>query len=104
MPSWALNNITAPDNYAPGSTLDSLPPCSINVQVLNQGIFWQIRQVSTPSRLYTEGTWGTETLWLPSDGPIYRDQARGFRFRAATPLASLPAGALQAQVTVEAYA
>lgn len=102
--NWSLNNVTAPDNYASTSTLDNLPPASVNVQVVNQAIYWQIRQVSSPSQLFTEGTWSIETLWLPSDGPIYRDQIRGFRFRAATPAASLPAGAAQAQVTVEAYA
>lgn len=102
--NWTLNNVTAPDNYSPASTLDNLPPCAINFQVLNQGIYMQIRQVSSPSQLYTEGTWSEETLVLPSSGPIYREQVRGVRFRASIPAAQLTAGALQAQVTVEAYA
>lgn len=101
--NWTLNNVTAPDSYSPAATLDNLPPVSINFQIFNQGIYAQIRQISSPTQLYTEGTWSEETLILPSSGPIYRQQVRGFRFRAAIPAANLPAGALQAQVTVEAY-
>lgn len=103
--SWAINNLTAPDNFTDAATLDNLPwPSSVNIDVANQAIYWQIKQVSSPARLHTEGTWQEATYMLPGSRSIYRTGIRGFRFRAATPAASLPAGASQAQVTVEAIA
>lgn len=100
---WVINNLTAPDAYTQASTLDNLPyPAGINIDVANSAIVWQVKQVNSPSRLHTEGTWQEETFMLPGSRSIYRSGIRGFRFRAAIPLASLPGTAAQAQVTAEA--
>lgn len=101
--AWAINNLTAPDAYNPAATLQNLPDAiSINIDVANQAIYWQVQQVTSPSRLFTEGTWQEETYMLPGSRSIYRPSVRGFRFRAAIPAASLPAGSIQAAVTAEA--
>lgn len=101
--AWAINNLTAPDSYSPASTLDNLPyPSSVNIDVANQAIFWQVKQVNSPGGLFTEGTWQEETFMLPGSRSIYRTGIRGFRFRAAVPAAQLPAGSSQASVTAEA--
>lgn len=101
--AWAINDLTAPDFYTQASTLDNLPfPSAINIDVANQAIYWQVKQVNTPSGLFTEGTWQEETFMLTGSRSIYRSGLRGFRFRAATPAANLPAGSGQAQVTAEA--
>jgi hypothetical protein len=101
--AYAINALTAPDNYSPSSTLDNLPfPSSINIDTANQSIYWQIRQVVSPSGLFTEGTWQEETYMLPGSRSLYRPGIRGFRFRAATPAGSLPTGQFQSVVTVEA--
>lgn len=101
--AWAINNLTAPDAYTQASTLDNLPDVpSINIDTANQAIYWQVRQVRSRSGLFTEGTWQEETYMLPGSRSIYRVGIRGFRFRAATPAAQLPAGSSQAQVTAEA--
>lgn len=101
--AWAINNLTAPDSYTDASTLQNLPfPGSINIDTQNAPIFWQVQQVSSRSGLNTEGTWQEETYMLPGSRSLYRGGIRGFRFRAAIPLAQLPAGQPQAQVTAEA--
>lgn len=101
--SWAINNMTAPDAYTAASTLDNLPyPGSVNIDVANSSIYWQVKQVLSRSGLSTEGTWQEETFMLPGSRSIYRPGIRGFRFRAAIPAAQLPATGTQAQVTAEA--
>jgi hypothetical protein len=101
--AWAINNLVAPDAYSLASTLQNLPgPTSINIDVSNQAIYWQVQQITTPQRLYTEASWQEETYMQPGSRSIYRPGLRGFRFRAAVPAASLPSGIGQAQVTVEA--
>lgn len=101
--SWAINNLTAPDAYTTASTLQNLPyPGSVNIDVANSAIFWQVNQVLSRSGLSTEGTWQEETFMLPGSRSIYRPGIRGFRFRAAIPAAQLPTTATQAQVTAEA--
>jgi hypothetical protein len=100
---WALNNITAPDAYADAATMINLPfPSRINLDVVNQAIYWQLQQAAGPTSLSTEGTWQTEVFMLPGSRSLYRPYTRGIRVRAAIPAASLPAGTSQAQVTVEA--
>lgn len=100
---WAINNLTAPDAYTAQSTLDNLPyPPSINIDVANSAIYWQVKQVLSRSSLFTEGTWQEETFMLPGSRSIYRPGIRGFRFRAAIAAANLPTTADQAQVTAEA--
>lgn len=101
--SWAINNLTAPDAYSNASTLQNLPwPGSINIDVANSAIFWQVNQVLSRSGLNTEGTWQEETFMLPGSRSIYRPGLRGFRFRAAIPAAQIPSTGNQAQVTAEA--
>lgn len=103
MGSWALNNVTAPDAYSTAATLDNLPyPSWVNLDVANQAIYWQLKQASGPTPMYTEGTWGTEVYMVPGSRTLLRQKMRGIRVRAATPAAQLPAGQAQAQVTVEA--
>lgn len=101
--AWAINNTTAPDAYTPASTLQNLPfPSSVNIDVANSAIYWQVQQVISRSGLATEGTWQEETFMLPGSRSIYRPGIRGFRFRAAIPAAQIPATGFQAQVTAEA--
>lgn len=111
MSSWALNNITAPDNYTSGpggSTLDNLPVIDhVNIDVTNSSIFWQLKLAQLTGYAPTEsletlGQWDTEVFMFPGSKTIDRPGIVGVRVRAAVPLASLPAGASQAQVTVEA--
>ena len=100
--AWALNNITAPDAYGPASTLQNLNGVTrINVDVTNQAIYWQMQR-STGTGLFTEGSWDTEVFMAPGSRSLFRTGVTGFRFRAATLAANLPAGGSQAQVTVEA--
>lgn len=100
---WAINNLTAPDTYTTASTLQNLPyPPSINIDVANSAIYWQVQQVLSRSGLNTEGTWQEETFMFPGSRSIYRPGIRGFRFRAAIPAAQIPATGNQAQVTAEA--
>lgn len=102
MPSYALNNITAPDNYNKASTLWPLPILDrINIDVANGGIYWSIAQTNS---LTTDrsGAWQPEVFMSPGSRTLSRAGAIGIRIRAAIPAASLPAGSSQAQVTVEA--
>jgi hypothetical protein len=104
MPSWALNNVTAPDAYTQAATLDNLPfPAKLNIDVMNQAVYWQLRQAAGTG-LWSEGTWGQEIFMIPGSRSIIRAGVRGIRIRAAVLAANLPAGQLQAQVTVEAVA
>lgn len=103
MSSWALNNITAPDAYTAASTLSNLPfPSRINLDVVNQGIYWQLQQAAGPGGLSTSGTWGQEVFMSPGSRSLRRSGVRGIRVRAAVPAANLPSSGLQAQVTIEA--
>lgn len=101
--SWRINNLTAPDSYTPASTLDGLPLISrINVDTFNQAIYWQLKQATNAGNVEGMATWQDETYQAPGSRALTRPNVVGFRFRAATPLAQLPAGSSQAQVTVEA--
>jgi hypothetical protein len=96
--SYALNAITAPDNYGPGSTIEGVPIKRINLDVANQAIYWQLKS----STAGVGGVWdATEVFMLPGSRTLLR-RAVGIRIRAAIPAASLPAGAMQAVATVEA--
>lgn len=95
-----LNNVTAPDS-APtsASTIDNTTPHTrAVVDVFNSAIYWQVK---TGSGRATAGWTPANGAYmapgsrrLPVDGLIY-----GFRFWAVTPLASIPSGGSQAQVT-----
>lgn len=102
MPSFPINNLTAPDQYGVTSTLYPLPLIDhINLDVTNGGIFWSIAQTND---LATEmsGAWQPEVFMGPGSRTISRENVVGVRFRAAVAAANLPAGSTQAQVTVEA--
>ena len=102
MSSWTLDNITAPDNYTAASTLDQLPVLDhVNIDVANGGIFWQLKLASGPTNPEA-GSWDTEVRQNTGSRSLYRKGMVGIRIRAAVPAASLPAGAIQAQVNVEA--
>lgn len=106
MPSYVLNNVTAPDN-APtqASTLENIPICDhVNIDVYNSGIYWAVKEAYVNWGQELQGNWQDETFQAPGSRTIYNRGGGiiGFRFRAAVPLANLPAGQQQAQVTVEA--
>lgn len=104
--SWSINNLTAPDNYTPASTLDNLPAVSrVTLDIANGAIYYQLREIRVGGAGRTErmaDTWGQETLVTPQSKPLHRRGIVGVRFRAAIAAAQLPAGQLQAQVTVQA--
>lgn len=105
MPSYALNNITAPDAYTPTggtATLDPLPVLDhVNIDVVNQAIYWSIKQTNDLTTNLS-GSWQPEIFMLPGSRTLTRVGMVGIRVRAAIPAAQLPVGATQAQVTVEA--
>lgn len=102
MPNSALNNITAPDQYAIAATLDTGNWLDhINIDVVNQAIYWQIKQTSRATDTPQLSTWQAEVFLAPSSRTIDRPGMTAVRIRAATPAASLPVGSSQAQVTVE---
>lgn len=102
MSSFPLNNITAPDAYTAAATLEQLPVLEhINLDVVNAAIYWSLKQSSNLATDVT-GTWQPEVFMLPGSRTLRRAGMVGIRVRAAVPAAQLPAGASQAQVTVEA--
>lgn len=102
MSSFALNNITAPDNYTAASTLESLPVLDhVNLDVSNQAIYWSLKQSNDLATGVT-GAWQPEVFMLPGSRVLRRQGMIGIRVRAATAAANLPTGATQAHVTVEA--
>jgi len=103
--SAVLNNQIAPDPSASlaASTLDNLPnPQRLNIDVSNSAIYWQVKQVTSPTPIASEGTWQQPVFMYPGSRSLFRSGIRGFRFWAAVAAASLPAGQQQARVTVEA--
>jgi len=107
VPSWALNNITAPDSYTNTSTLQNLPVLDhINIDVYNAAIYWQPKEVLGATNIGitapdTLGTWGTEVYMTPGSRSIIRPGLVGIRVRAAVLAANLPYGTSQAQTTIE---
>lgn len=107
MNNWAINRLTAPDVYGtepPSGALDYLPELDhINIDVVNQGIYWTLKQVTVTSG--KDGEWSpTEVFMSPGSRTLTRPGMVGIKIRAAIPHAQLPAGAVQAVVTVEAVA
>lgn len=116
MPSYALNNFTAPDKYLPPATtalngagvltgpatLYPLPLLDhININVQNSAVYWSPFQTNA---LTTDlsGTAQQEVYLPPGFMLIQRANLVGIQVRAAVPALSLAVGVLQAQVTVEA--
>ena len=97
----ALNAVTAPDAYTPSSTLaPGVFLDHFNIDVANQAIYWQ-PFVAPANGTAGMAVWGAEVYMPPGSRSITRDYLCGARFRAAIPLASLPAGGKQAVVTLE---
>lgn len=93
--------MVAPDTYMPGATIENIQIQGIILNVINQAIYWQLKVRVTGNN----GVWqeNAETYSLPGSTPISSDKADeivGIRFRAAVPTASLPAGAVQASVSI----
>jgi len=102
VPSYPINNLTAPDTYTAASTLYPLPVLDhVNIDVNNQAIYWQIAQTNDLTTGLS-GAWQPEVYMAPGSRTITRQGIVGFRFRAAVAAGSLPAGSVQAKVTVEA--
>ena len=116
MPSYPLNNITAPDVYLGAgqtaqngagagtgpATLYPIPVLDhINIDVFNGSIYWSIAETNA---LTTDlsGAWQPEVFMAPGSRTITRPNIVGFRFRAAVLAVNL--AGLQAQVTAEAVA
>lgn len=99
----ALNAINAPDAYTVQATLDGgMILDHINLDVINQGVYWQIRQIPQVGFPPQSASWQPEVFMAPGSRTIDRAGMVGVRVRAATPLASLPAGTLRSVATVEA--
>jgi len=102
--SYWINNVTAPDNSPTlASTLDGLPVLDhIVFNVANAAIYWSIKLADDKLGHDKFGVWQPYLFALPQSFTLYRTGVVGVRFYAAIPVASLPSGASQAQVTVEA--
>ena len=113
MPSYSLNNFSAPDRYlGPGqtvangagaatgpATLAFLPPVDhINLDVSNAAVFWSLMQTNELASPDT-GTWQPETFMTPGSRVITRANVTGIRVRAAV---AGQTGTTLAQITVEA--
>jgi len=105
MPSATVNNQTAPDTYPASPSpliVSGLPTLDhININVANQGIYFQLEQYS-PATSDRAGNWQQETFMPPGSVTLTRQFCTGIRFRAAVPAAQLPANNIQAQVSIEA--
>ncbi len=104
----AINQTVAPDQYIPGgqpgaSTIESGRFMDhANLDVVNGGIYWSVRITDQPGGSPGLGQYGGEVYMGPGSRTISRANMSGVRFRAAIPLANLPAGQFQALVTLEA--
>lgn len=95
--SSVLNNVTAPDAYTTASTLSCPGTVRVRLQVNNQAIYWQ-RGESSPGGGGIN--WAErEELLLPTSASL-DENCDAIRIRAAIPLAKIPAGGTQAQVTI----
>lgn len=98
---YALNNITAPDSYLPGSTLYCQSTRRVNLDVANAAIYYQLGSGQT-------GSAGGDPVWDVTEyfmTPSFRSLDRAcdaIRIRAAVVASKLAAGQAQAQVTVHA--
>jgi hypothetical protein len=102
MPNASINALTAPDAVGPSSTIDTGRLIDhVNVDVVNQAILWSSKESVGPADPQF-AAWGPEVYMLPGSRSIKRPGLVGFRFRAAVTAANLPAGTVQAVVTVEA--
>lgn len=96
--SEVRNAITAPDSYSPSLTIEDTPIKRIVLDVINQGIYWQLKRA-----VGTTGVWeDTEVFMPPGSRVLSRGSITGIRVRAAIKAANLPAGSPQAVVTIEA--
>jgi hypothetical protein len=98
---YALNNITAPDAYNQASTLYCQTARRLNLDLANAAVYYQLGHGQI-------GSAGGDPVWDSTEyfmTPSFRALDRvvdAIRIRAAIPLAKLPAGRPQAQITVHA--
>lgn len=96
--SAALNNITAPDEYAEPDVAMSVGAREIMLLVNNQAIYWQ-RGHGPPGGAIE---WNEPEEFLPPNSYVFdRYTCDAVRVRAAVPAGELPPGAKPAQVTVK---
>lgn len=92
-------SLTAPDHYTAASTIEGVMLDRINLDVLNQAIYWQLKLGFGAG----SGNWeAAEKKMTPGSRTISRPGITGIRVRAAVPAAQLPPGFPQAIVDVEA--
>jgi len=102
VPSYALNAVTAPDKPSQNATLQGSGFFSrVNLDVVNESIFWQLLQINNPGDPYRLATWQQPVQMIPGSRTLIRWGIVGVRFYAVIPAASLPAGTNQAIVTAE---
>lgn len=90
-----LAAVTAPDSYSPLVTIENIPCQRYIIDVANQAIYWQLQD--------SPGVWqeNAETPMFPGSRVI-QEPSSGIRIRAYVPAANLPAGQIQAVVTIRA--
>lgn len=95
--SASLNNFTAPDAYSEGvGFLRCQSTIRVRLAVFNQAVFWR-RGFGAPGG--SAGTWEAEEE-LPVGRWLLADRCDFIQVRAAIPAAAIPAGSLQAQVSI----
>lgn len=99
--SEVLNTCTPGDSYSAACTIETTHIKRVLLDVSNQAIYWQLKRAVAPNTSAGNWEWH-ETYMIPGSRVITRSGIVGIRIRAAVPAASLPAGATQAVVTVEA--
>lgn len=95
-----LNNVEAPDEYADSATLETPGAGELRVSIANQAVYMQKRDRLTvpPGTTAKAVPWSQEEFLEPAFYTFW--DLDGVRFRAATKKASLPAGGVQARVTI----
>jgi hypothetical protein len=96
--SQTINALTAPDSYTAASTIENAPIQRIILDIVNQAVIVNLKLAT--SGMY--GNWDSTEIYLIPQFKQMNRRVVGIRFRAAVPAAQLPAGTLQAVVTVEA--
>jgi hypothetical protein len=94
--SVALNNITAPDEYDEGSTIEASGSTTVRLTVNNQSIYWQ-RGSGPPGGAVN---WNEPEEFLPPGIYSFEESCDAVRVRAAVKASALPPAAKVAQVSV----
>jgi hypothetical protein len=95
--SAALSNFTAPDSFSEKTGfLRCQGTVRVRINIANQAIFWRRGFGMVGGNV---GNWEPEEE-LPPFPQSLNDRCDAIQIRAAIPTANLPAGALQAQVSL----